>query len=75
MVRTILTPDTKTVTFDIPENYLGKKIEVIAFAIDEGVEIPTKKTMADFRGIISKERADELNRAVLKSKDEWERNI
>lgn len=75
MIRTILTPDTKTVTFDVPENYLGKKIEVIAFAIDEGVEKSPKKTMADFWGIISKERADELNKEVLKSKDEWERNI
>ncbi len=74
MVRTILTPDSKTVTFDIPENYLGKKIEVIAFAIDEGVEKSAKKTLADFWGVISKERAASWIEEVNKSKDEWERN-
>lgn len=36
MIRTIITPDTQTISFDIPTNYIGKQIEVIAFAKDEG---------------------------------------
>ncbi|MGI4020336.1 MAG: hypothetical protein ACRYFA_02420 [Janthinobacterium lividum] len=35
MIRTTITPDTQTISFDIPTNYIGKQIEVIAFAKDE----------------------------------------
>lgn len=37
MVRTILKPENQTVTIDIPQSYIGKEIEVIAFAKDEGM--------------------------------------
>jgi len=36
LIRIILTPNAQTVSIDIPEDYIGKEIEVIAFAIDEG---------------------------------------
>ena len=36
MVRTILIPDTQTVSFNVPEEYIGKEVEVIAFAKNEG---------------------------------------
>jgi hypothetical protein len=75
MIRTIITPDTKTVSFEVPENYLGKKIEVIAFAVDEGIQHVSKKTMADFWGVISKERAAKWIDEVNQSKDEWEKDI
>ena len=38
MIRTILIPDTQTVTFNIPKDYIGKEVEVIAFAKNEGIE-------------------------------------
>jgi len=38
MIRTILIPDTQTVTFNIPEDYIGKEVEVIAFAKNEGID-------------------------------------
>ena len=37
MIRTIITPNKQTISFDIPEEYVGKQIEVIAFAKDEGI--------------------------------------
>ena len=37
MIRTIITPHKQTITFDIPKDYIGKEIEVIAFAKDEGM--------------------------------------
>jgi hypothetical protein len=37
LIRIILTPNAQTVSIDIPEDYIGKEIEVIAFAIDEGI--------------------------------------
>ncbi len=43
MIRTILTPKTQTVFFDIPKDYVGKELEVIAFAKSEGLENTTIK--------------------------------
>ena len=37
MIRTIVTPADQTITFDIPSMYIGKQIEVIAFAKDEEI--------------------------------------
>ena len=42
MIRTIIIPNTQTVTFNIPEDYIGKEVEVIAFAKNE--EIDTKES-------------------------------
>ncbi len=37
MIRTLVTPDKNVVSFDIPDEYIGKKIEVIAFTVEEGL--------------------------------------
>jgi len=47
MIRTILTPKTQTVFFDIPKDYVGKELEVIAFVKSEGLE-SRKKTEKKF---------------------------
>ena len=39
MIRTIITPLKETISFDIPKNYVGKQIEVIAFVKDEIIDI------------------------------------
>jgi hypothetical protein len=38
MIRTIVTPDKNFLSFNIPDMYIGKKMEIIAFAIDEPSE-------------------------------------
>lgn len=40
MVRTIIIPDKSTinVSLSIPENYIGKEMEIIAFSKEEGIE-------------------------------------
>ena len=45
MVRTIITPNTQTVSFNVPKEYIGKEIEVIAFTKAEGLpqKAPQKK--------------------------------
>lgn len=39
MIRTTVIPDTTTITisFAVPENYIGKEMEVIAFTKKEGL--------------------------------------
>ena len=45
MVRTTIIPDSKTVSISVPEDYIGKVLEIIAFAKDEGLNVEgnTKK--------------------------------
>ncbi len=38
MIRTVVTPKKNRVSFNIPDKYIGKKMEVIAFAVDESTE-------------------------------------
>lgn len=37
MVRTIIPPPKQRISFEIPKEYVGKQVEVIAFAKGEGV--------------------------------------
>jgi len=54
MVRTVIIPEKTDIHLTIPKEYVGKKIEITYLALDElGQEIPIKKTMADFSGVLS----------------------
>ena len=53
MIRTVVTPDKNFLSFNIPDKYIGKKMEVIAFAVDEPSEgvIYTAKSHKRFSAI------------------------
>ena len=38
MVRTVLIPDSKSISIQIPEDFVGRQVEVIAFTIDHPVK-------------------------------------
>ena len=38
MIRTVLTPQQQDVSIHVPENYVGKRVEVIAFTIEETIK-------------------------------------
>jgi hypothetical protein len=38
MIRTVIIPENNTLSFNIPDKYIGKKMEIIAFAVDEPSE-------------------------------------
>ena len=48
MTRTIITPTQADVKLLIPREYIGKKIEVVFFALDESKE----KASGDFSGFL-----------------------
>jgi len=76
MLKTILTPDNTDVHLSIPEEYVGKKVELIMYAIDEVTETqPEKKSMAKYRGMLSKKTTEALQKHAEKSRKEWERNF
>jgi len=35
MIRTVLTPNDSIVSFSVPENYVGRQLEIIAFVVDD----------------------------------------
>lgn len=41
MIRTVITPQQQNISIDLPQNYIGKKVEVIAFTIDEAIAAPS----------------------------------
>jgi hypothetical protein len=53
MIRTFIIPDKNALSFNIPDKYIGKKMEVIAFAVDEPSEdiIYTAKSSKSFSAI------------------------
>ena len=38
MIRTFLTPEQQSISIQVPESFVGKKVEVIAFTSDETEE-------------------------------------
>lgn len=51
MIRTTIVPNEKTISLSIPENYIGKQIEVIAFEKDEGVTEKPAQKIASFTAL------------------------
>lgn len=76
MIKTIATPHQNSFNIAISNQYIGKKIEIIIYALDEVMEnkIP-KKTMADFRGTLSDETANDLNILTKEGRNDWENRI
>ncbi len=35
MIRTLVTPEQRNISIVLPQNFVGKQVEVIAFTIDE----------------------------------------
>lgn len=38
MIRTVLTPDKQSISLTLPKNFIGKKVEIIAFTVDDETE-------------------------------------
>ena len=76
MIRTVIVPHTQTIKLEIPKKYIGKKIEVLLYSIDELNEDEPKKTdtiiSSKYRGMLSSEDANELRRHVEQTQNDWE---
>lgn len=71
MVRTVITPTNTNISLSIPQDYVGKPIEITFLALEELEQKFEKKTMADFWGVISDETAEVLHKQVEQSRNEW----
>jgi hypothetical protein len=78
MIKTVTIPQNNLYSLSIPDNYIGKKIEILMYALDEVVEektIAPQKTMADFWGSISDATAIELHQSTKESRNSWEERL
>ena len=76
MIRTTITPHTQTIKLEVPKKYIGKKIEVLLYSVDELNEDESLKTdiqlSTKYRGKLSSEYANELRKHVEQSRNDWE---
>jgi cytochrome c553 len=77
MIKTIVTPQNNTLYLVIPNNYIGREIEVLLYAKDELDQEKTKpkKTMADFAGVLSEQDYQSLKSHTEQARKEWNRDI
>lgn len=62
----------------IPSIYIGRKIEILLYALDEVSEeekIKPKKTMANFAGVLSENDYQALKSHTEQARKEWNRDI
>ncbi|MEZ4985460.1 MAG: hypothetical protein R2795_10550 [Saprospiraceae bacterium] len=43
MIRTIITAEGNNLTLTLPDNFLGKQVEIIAFVIEEAIQKSVNK--------------------------------
>jgi ribosome maturation protein Sdo1 len=79
MIRTIVTPEHQDISIHIPQDYVGKQIEVLLYAVDElqEEEKTANKKPSDFRGQLklSAEQYTDFQNHVKNIRDEWKRDI
>lgn len=61
---------------DLPKNLQGRRIEVIAFPIEEETTSENKPSvMGDFFGTLSPENAEKLHEHTKLARNEWDRDF
>ncbi len=51
MVRTLITPEDQDILIRVPEDYIGKQVEVIAFALEENSNVAQVKKQSSFNAV------------------------
>jgi hypothetical protein len=76
MIRTILKSEQNSLTLTLPDDLVGKMIEVIAFEVSEGSEnVPStdkKLKPSQMRGFLSKKSSESMQEHIKQSRSEWD---
>lgn len=76
MIHTQLVPDSNNISVAIPDNYIGKKVEIILFSEDEMEgNGDIKGEIKRYKGMLSKERALEMQKFAVDIRKEWDREF
>jgi hypothetical protein len=78
MVRTIIKPKNQDISIHVPENYVGRELEVLLYPVDEITEQqPNMKSISSLRGslrLTEEEQAD-LRNHLDEIRNEWGKDI
>jgi len=66
MMRAILKSDQKSLTITLPDNLVGKQIEIIVFEVEE-----KKLKPSQMRGFLSAKSAKLMHKYIIRSKSDW----
>lgn len=75
MIRAILKSDQNNLTLTLPDNLVGKLIEVIAFEVkeDDTMQIQKKKSKpSELRGFLSKKSSEKMQDYICQTRSEWD---
>jgi len=76
MIRTILKSNQNNLTLILPDNLVGKLIEVIAFEINEEDQSitpqPKKLKPSQLRGFLSQKSSESMHDHIKQSRSEWD---
>jgi hypothetical protein len=79
MVRTSITPEQTDIHLSIPQDYVGRKLEILLYPIDEltegSSEKSQKKKPSDFKGTLTKEEGEKFQEYLKQARNEWDRNF
>lgn len=79
MVKTSITPEQTDIHLSVPQNYVGRKLEVLLYPVDELTselaEVSTKKRPSDFAGTVTKEDGEKFHKYLKQARNEWDRNF
>lgn len=76
MIRITATPTDSNIVLSVPERYIGKRIEVLMFDVDEvnlesRTESPKLKP-SQLRGFLSADTAEAIQQHLQQSRNEWD---
>jgi hypothetical protein len=71
MVKTVITPRKKTFSLTIPEDYVGKTLEILFYSIDEIADKkePANRKPSDFFGTLTGQEGEKFQAYVNQSRE------
>ena len=76
MIKTSVIPKNNSLKLAIPDNYIGKEVEVLLYLKDEvNVESKSDASITNFAGILSEEDYQSLKSHVAEARSSWNRDI
>ena len=77
--RTTITPNQTDIHLSVPQNYVGRKLEILLYPVDEltdglAEELPKKKP-SDFAGTINKEEGEKFHDHLKQAPNKWDKDF
>ncbi len=70
MMKIKLIPTSNSIVLSVPDNYVGKELEVLIYAQDEVIDGKVKKSgnAAQYKGLFTKEEGERFHQYLKDSK-------